>query len=73
MAAWIAGNWKWASVAGSLLFTGGAATYNHVEGADERMDAIEVVQEQIVEDVSDVRCMTVKTAQGEDPLGCIDR
>lgn len=75
---WLSTNWKLLSVAGTLLASGGTATYNHVVGADERFDAIEAADQirqyqldEIGEDVTDLKCMAIEQIQEGDPLNCL--
>lgn len=74
----VATNWKVISVSVTILLSGAGAVYNHVTEADTRFDALEIqavrdsAQLEVIEqDVSDVKCMVVQNAQGEDPLECI--
>lgn len=57
-------------VAGAMLATAGTA-YTYVDGVDERIDAVEVEQSQILTTVQQNRCMLVAFGSGGDPLHCV--
>jgi len=77
---WIAMNWK--ALLPTVLLVGGG-TIAYAQDVDARLDAnaseiVDVRKTQISnyaeirEDISDIRCMTIKVAQGFDPLVCIE-
>lgn len=79
MGSWITANWKVLSAAGTLLAAGGTAAVNHVQGAEEQFDKIEVqavrdsaFHATIRQDVSEIKCIVVRQAQDVDALECIE-
>lgn len=76
---WLAGNWKALSVVAGILGAGATATYNYTDEVDTRLDVIEVQavrdsaqMDHLVLDVGEIKCMVIQTAQGEDPLDCLE-
>lgn len=76
---WLSCNWKLIAMLGGLLGASVTATYNHVEGADSRFDALETQTvrdsasfRSIQQDVSEIKCMVIQNAQDEDPLDCLE-
>ena len=78
--AWVTANWKLLSLVGAVGGAGVTASFNHVVGAEERFDALEVQavrdsaqMQNVVDDVGEIKCMVIQNAQAEDPLDCLER
>lgn len=72
-------NWKLLVAGGSLLLSGAGIAYSHTSEANERFQTIEYEVrandeqlDRIEDDVDQIRCMIVQSANGDNPLDCIE-
>lgn len=78
MSAWAVGHWKVLSVAGGLLLSIATMTLGHVNSVDAQFVEIRIeavrdsaVIDRIERDVSEIKCVVVRQARGEDALSCL--
>jgi hypothetical protein len=55
----------------SHLLGAAGATYGYIESVDERIDAVEVEQSLVIEEVTTNRCIILNIHEGEEPLACL--
>jgi hypothetical protein len=67
----IVSHWKVISIVGSLVLGAAGATYGYIESVDERIDAVEVEQSLVIEEVTTNRCIILNIHEGEEPLACL--
>lgn len=67
----LAANYKVLLVATSILLGGAATVYSYVDGVDERIDTVEVENEQAGRDRDEIKCMIISHDAGDNLLECM--
>lgn len=78
MSAWASHNWKVITTVGAVLASLGMVALGHVQSVDAQFVEIRIETvrdnatiEQIQRDVSEIKCVIVNQARGEDALSCL--